>query len=92
MAVDGVTDTVSAGTVIFIVTALDVSATEVALIITAKSLANEVAGAVYNVAAPLSVLVGETVPQGAAEQDTAQVTPAFDESFAMVAIKLREWP
>jgi hypothetical protein len=38
------------------------------------------------VAAPLAVDVGETVPQGAVEQVTLQVTPLFAESLATVAV------
>jgi len=38
------------------------------------------------VAAPLAVAVGETVPHGAAEHDTIQVTPLFVESLATVAV------
>lgn len=36
--------------------------------------------------APLGVVVGETVPRGAAEQDTLQVTPRFVESLPTVAV------
>lgn len=38
------------------------------------------------VAAPLAVAVGETVPHGVAEHDTAQVTPMFDGSLVTVAV------
>lgn len=34
----------------------------------------------------LGVVVGETVPQGAAEQDTLQVTPRFVELLPTVAV------
>jgi len=38
------------------------------------------------VGVPLDVVVGETVPHCAAEQDTLQVTPLFAESLATVAV------
>jgi hypothetical protein len=38
------------------------------------------------VAAPLAVVAGETVPHGAAEHDTVQVTPLFAESLVTVAV------
>jgi len=38
------------------------------------------------VAVPLAVEVGEIVPQGAGEQDTAQVTPLLLGSLATVAV------
>lgn len=81
----GETDTVTAGTVTFAVNDLVVSVTEVAVMLTAKSLAGG-AGAVYVVAAPLAVDVGETPPQGAGEQDTVHVTPASAKSLPTVAL------
>jgi hypothetical protein len=50
------------------------SATEVAVMVTSKSVAGG-GGAVYFVATPLAVETGETVPQDAAGQDTAHFTP-----------------
>jgi citrate lyase beta subunit len=38
------------------------------------------------VAAPLAVAVGETVPHGAGEHDTTQVTPLLAMSFVTVAV------
>lgn len=40
----------------------------------------------YVVAAPLAVVVGEIVPQGAVGQDTDQATPLAAESFVTVAV------
>ena len=60
------------------------SATEVAVTVTCTSLAGR-GGAVNVVAAPLAVAVGETLPQGAAGQDTVQVTPLWVGSLATVA-------
>ena len=56
------------------------------MIVTDKSLGGGVEGAVYVVEPPLLVDVGETVPHGAAEQDTVQVTPPLLASLATVAV------
>ena len=40
----------------------------------------------YVVATPLAVEVGETLPQGAGEQDTVQVTPFLLRSLPTVAV------
>jgi hypothetical protein len=60
--------------------------TEVAVRVTCKSLSGGVVGAVYLLGAPLAVAVGESMPQGAAEHDTAQVTPWFAGSLLTVAV------
>ena len=52
-------------------------ATDVAAIVTTPSGAGTVAGAVNVAATPEAVRTGETEPQGALEQLTDQVTPAF---------------
>jgi hypothetical protein len=62
------------------------SANEVATIVTVIWLAGGVLGAVYVVAAPLAVVVGETVPHGAEEQLTLHVTPMFEESLITCAV------
>jgi hypothetical protein len=67
------------------------SATDVAVTATSRFAATEL-GAVYVVATPLAVAVGDTEPQGAVEHDTVQVTPLFDESFTTVAVKLAVCP
>ena len=82
----GRTETVIAGTVIFADADLVVSATEVAVRVTNKLLAGAAAGAVYVVAAAFAAAAGETVPHGAEEQDTDQVTPLFGPSFVTVAV------
>ena len=51
------------------------SATEVAVTVMATSVGGGAAGAVYVVAAPLAVAVGDTLPQGADEHDRLQLTP-----------------
>ena len=61
-------------------------AREVAVMVTAKSLAGGVVGAVKVVAIPLAVVVGEAEPHGAGEHDTVQVTPLFVGSLATVAV------
>jgi|SRR5713101_3174359 len=61
------------------------SATEVAVIVTCKSEGGGVDGAVYVVAAPLAVVVGEIFPQGAGEHDTLQLTPLLLGSLVTVA-------
>ena len=79
LADGGWISTVIAGTVIDakpIARELD---TEVAVTVTAKSLGGT-PGAVYLVATPLAVETGETVPHGADEQETVQVTPLLAES------------
>ena len=73
-ALTGVTDTVTASTVTVVVSATELK-TDVAVIVTERSLAGGVLAAVYMVGAPLNVEVGEIVPQGGVEQDTLQVTP-----------------
>src|SRR5258708_5670775 len=77
----------SAGVTVMVVLAvLVVSATEVAVSVTFKSLADEVVGAVNVTAAPLPVAVGETEPHGVAEHDTIHVTPLPAESLLTVAV------
>jgi len=44
-------------------------------------------GAVYTVAAPLAVDAGDTVPHGAVEHETVQLTPLLLATFATVAEK-----
>ncbi len=73
-ALTGVTETVTASTVTVEVLATELK-TDVAVIVTERSLAGGVLAAVYVVGAPLDVEVGEIVPQGGVEQDTLQVTP-----------------
>ena len=82
----GAMDRVIARSVTFAETDLDGSATEVAVIVTVRSLAGAVLGAEYVVAIPLAVVVGETPPQEAAGQVTVQVTPSFVGSFPTVAV------
>jgi hypothetical protein len=82
----GATETVVPGTVTLAELDTEVSATGLAVTTTDKSPAGRVPGAVYVVATPLAVAVGETVPHGAAEHDTVQVTPLFVESLATVAV------
>jgi hypothetical protein len=48
---------------------------DAALSVSAKLPAGGMLGGVWVVGAPLAVMVGETLPQGATEQDTLQVTP-----------------
>jgi hypothetical protein len=87
VAVLGVTETaVPAGTVIVADFDTEVLATEVAVMVTVKLLAGGVVGAVYIVATPLAVALGETAPHGAAEHDTVHVTPLFTESLVTVAV------
>ena len=88
---DGERVTESGGTVIESEADLVLSATEVAVTVTDR-FADTEPGAVYVVAAPLAVAAGATVPQGAVEHDTVQVTPLFEESLATVAVKLTVCP
>jgi len=85
-ALPGETKTVTAKTVTIADAALEVSATEVAVMITSKSLGGGVEDAVYVTAAPLRLEVGATLPHGAPEQDTVQLTPWWDGSLATVAV------
>jgi hypothetical protein len=82
----GVTEIVIAGTVTVWVFDAAVLNTEVAVMETNKSLTGGVVGAVKVVAAPLAVALGKTVPHGAAEHDTVQVTPLFVGSLVTVAV------
>ena len=61
------------------------SLTEVAAIVT-DCVGARPDGAVYVVATPLVVVVGETVPQGDVPQLTDQVTPLLAASFPTVAV------
>lgn len=90
----GATITVIAGTVTVMAADadFDVSANEVAVIVTVKPADGGLLGAVYVVADPLAVAVGETVPHDDTEQATVQVTPLFDESLVRVAVICAEAP
>jgi len=68
------------------------SATEAATTATMTLLAGGVAGAEYVVDAPLAVVAGETVPQGAAGHDTDQLTPLLVESLLTLAVKFAVAP
>jgi len=68
-------ETVIAGTVMRAVPVAAGLKTAAAVRVTGKSFAGAVAGAVYVVATPLTVLAGDAVPHGAGEHDTDQVTP-----------------
>ena len=74
-----------AGTGIFVVPALVVSVTDVAVTVTFKSLAVR-PGAVYVTAALLALEVGDTLPQGVGEQATVHVTPPWLASLPTVAV------
>jgi hypothetical protein len=76
---------VIAGTVTVAVVVASVLATEVAITLTCKSFVGG-PGAVYVMATPLAVDVGEGLPHGAVEHDTVQVTPLLLESPATVAV------
>ena len=60
-------------------------AAEVAVIVTVKSDVDGMGGAVYVVAIPLAVALGETEPHGADAHVKVHVTPFALESFATVA-------
>jgi hypothetical protein len=77
--------TVIAGTVTVAEAIASGSPTEVAVTITCRSPAGG-GGALYVVAAPLAVVVGETLPQGAVAHVTVQVTPLLLGSFTSVAV------
>jgi len=85
-ALGGVTDTWIAFTFAVADAEAPELVTEVAATVTAKSLDGGVEGAVYVVAVPLAVLVGETEPHEVAEQDTVHITPFFDGSSVTVAV------
>ena len=73
------------GTLMAAVPDFVLSVTEVAVRVTAKSLAGGLVGAVYVTGRPLRLEEGETVPHGAVEQVTLQVTPAKLRSLITVA-------
>jgi len=73
------------GTVMVAVLDFVLSVTEVAVRVTVKSLAGGLVGAVYVTGKALKLEEGETVPHGAAEQVTLQVTPAYFGSLVTVA-------
>jgi hypothetical protein len=64
----------------------EVSEIEWAVIVTVMPPDGRFVGAVYVVAAPLAVVVGDKVPHGAIGQATVQLSPLFVESFATVAV------
>lgn len=86
LAVAGATVTVIAGIVTVIVLFFVLSATEDTVMVTVRSLAGGVVGAVYVVGVPLGVVVGETEPHCVTEHVTLQVTPLLAESFTTVAV------
>ena len=88
MALDGVTATAMAVIVTMAAADFVESATAVAVSVTFRSVAGVFEGAVYVVEAPLAVVVGDTKPHGAVEQETVHVTPRFPLSFATLAVKL----
>ena len=65
------------------------SVAEAAVSVTVRVATDEVAGGVYVVLPPLTVDVGETLPQGAGEHERVQLTPLFAESLVTVAAN---WP
>jgi hypothetical protein len=77
MAPTGETLTVIAGTVTFAEPDFDVSAAEVAVIVTARSFAGGLAGALY-VTEVLDALLSAPAPDAG---EMLHVTPAFEESF-----------
>ncbi len=85
MAVAGDAETVMAETVTLADPDLEVLATAVALMVTAKSLGGGVVGAVYVTVAPLKLEPGDTFPHCEAPHDTLHVTPLFDGSLFTVA-------
>ena len=84
-ALGGELETTIAGTVTAAVADAPLNAAEAAVIVTARSLAGGVAGAVYVVEAPLAVDVGDNVPHGAGLQDTDQMTPLLLASLVTAA-------
>ena len=82
----GATETPIAGTVIVAEPNFVLSAIEVAVRSTVKLLAGAVLGAVYVVAVPLDVAVGETLPHDVAEHDTVHVTPLLLGSLPTVVV------
>jgi hypothetical protein len=85
MLVAGCMATVIAGTVTVAEAHAWELATDVAVTVTCKSLTGG-GGAMYVVAVPLAVVVGEILPQDAATQDTFQLTPWLLESWLTVAV------
>jgi len=87
VALDGVTATAMAVIVTMAAAVFVESATVVAVSVTFRSVAG-FGGAVYVVGVPLAVVVGDTEPHCAVEQETVHVTPRFPLSFAALAVKL----
>ena len=79
-------ETVVPGTTRLIEAEAAILDTEVAVMETVKSPVGSVAGGVYVVGAPLAVSVGKTVPHGAGEHATVQVTPWCAGSPTTVAV------
>jgi hypothetical protein len=84
-ALVGVTETVIALTITCAKFDAPVLNTEVAVMVTARSSAGGVLGAVYVVATPFSVAAGEIVPHGPGSHDRFKVTPLFVGSLATLA-------
>jgi hypothetical protein len=82
----GAVDIVMAGIVTLAEPDAEGLATEVAVMVTVKSLPGGVVGAVYVVAIPLAVVVWEISPHGAKGHDMDQFTPFFAESLVTVAV------
>src|SRR5215469_17684038 len=77
---------IAAATVTFAEALTVGSLTDVAVMLATISAVGGVAGAVKVVATPLPVVIGETVPHGALEQDSVQVTPRLAVSLLTVAV------
>ena len=84
VALSGSPATVIAGTVTVAHPSARESATDVALMVTCRSLAGG-AGAVYVVATPLAVDVGETLPHDPVGQDHVHLTPLLLGSWSTAA-------
>jgi hypothetical protein len=80
------------GTLILAEIVFVASVTDVAVSVTFSKLAGADAGAVYVVATPLAVEVGETDPHAWPEHDSVQVTPLFAESLTTVAVNCAAAP
>ena len=81
----GVTETPIAWTITCAKFDAPVLNTDVAVIVTARSAAGGVLGAVYVVVTPFNVAAGETVPHGPGSHDRVHVTPLLVGSLATLA-------
>lgn len=81
-----------AGTVSVVEAEIAALSAAVAVMVTVRSAAGAAGGALNVLAAPLAVVTGDTLPQGALGQETLHLTPALPGSLTSVAVTCVDEP